>query len=457
VGAGAGRLRDRLTASVAAFAAGTAVPRAAVGTVLWAALYRTPTLAPRGRPAGRIRRVLVAVLWGALAVGFTAGAIGQYGTMHVNLDAAWLAGLLQAAPLLLAARRPLLSWRVMVLGLAVAVPMMVSEARFWPWPVTGWLAMVFVLFQVRLGHDRRTAVGAAAATALVAVLPAVIVDRMGPLFGVILCLTMVASIGLADLVSTRRAAEASLAEQTALRRADLARQAVLEERARIARELHDVVAHHMSVIALQAGAAPYKIEDLSPAARRTFEVILGSAREALAETRRVVGLLREQDEAAERLPQPGLASLDTLLDAARQAGLQVESAVIGVPRPVAAGLDLSAYRIVQEALSNATRYAPGSQVRVTIRYAARLLSVGVTDDGPGPGAAPSPGPGGGHGLVGMRERVAMLGGRLSAGPGTGGGFEVLAELPYESSDARSSGGEASGGDAASAEPAEAGR
>ncbi|MBO0871196.1 MAG: sensor histidine kinase, partial [Micromonosporaceae bacterium] len=423
---------------------------------VWGVLYRTPTRAPRGWPAGRIRRALVAILWGALAVGFTAGAIGQYATMHVNMNGAWLAGLLQAAPLLLAARRPLLSWRLMLVGLVIAVPMLATRSAFWPWPVTGWLAMVFVLFQLRLCHDRRTAVGAGTVTALVAIVPAVVIDAMNPLFGIILCLIMAASIGLADLVSGARAAEASLAEQTALRRADLARQAVLEERARIARELHDVVAHHMSVIALQAGAAPYKIEDLSPAARRTFEVILGSAREALAETRRVVGLLREEDQAAERLPQPGLASLDGLVDAAGQAGLRVGSAVVGVPRPVPAGLDLSAYRIVQEALSNAARYAPGSRVQVTIRYATGALVVSVADEGPGLASAPSRGGGhgGGHGLVGMRERAAMLGGRLSAGPRSGGGFEVRAELPYEPAPA---GGEPTEGEPTEGEPAGAGR
>jgi len=155
---------------------------------------------------------------------------------------------------------------------------------------------------------------------------------------------------------------------------------------------------------------------------------MGAAREALGETRRVVGLLRNGDELPERVPQPGLARLDDLVEAARQSGLSVEPLVVGVPRPLAVGVDLSAYRIVQEAMSNAARYAPGSRIRVAVRYGGQRLQVSVTDDGSdAPGAVQA---GGGHGLVGMRERVAMLGGTLSAGPGEGGGFEVVADLPY---------------------------
>jgi signal transduction histidine kinase len=183
----------------------------------------------------------------------------------------------------------------------------------------------------------------------------------------------------------------------------------------------------MSMIAIQAEAAPLKIPDLPPAAQQTLTAIRGAAREALAETRRVVGLLRHGDELPERVPQPGLARLDELVEAARQSGLAIESVMSGAPRPLAVGVDLSAYRIVQEALSNAARYAPGSQVCVSVRYGGHRLRVTVTDTGCAP---PRPGPaGGGHGLVGMRERVAMLGGTLSAGE-CDGGFEVVADLPY---------------------------
>jgi signal transduction histidine kinase len=268
-------------------------------------------------------------------------------------------------------------------------------------------------------------------TAVVVVLPAVPVSGMPFWFAVILCGIIAFILIFADALSGRYAAEARLAEQAALHERDRARQAVLEERGRIARELHDVVAHHMSVIVLQSEAAPYKIHDLPDAALGTFGLIRDAAREALAETRRVVGLLREEDETAERLPQPGLDRLDELVERARHAGLDVDAGIDGMPRRLSAGVDLSAFRIVQEALSNACRYAPGSRVRVRVRYGARALTVSVSDDGSA-GEVTSE-PGGGHGLVGVRERVTMLGGTLTAGP-SGDGFSVAAELPYARSE-----------------------
>jgi signal transduction histidine kinase len=295
--------------------------------------------------------------------------------------------------------------------------------------VTTWLAMIVVLFLVGVGYERQTAIGAGLITALGVVLPAVVIAGMRFWFALILWGIIAIVLVFADALSGRYAAEASLAEQAALRQRDLARQAVLEERSRIARELHDVVAHHMSVIALQSEAAPYKIQDLPPAGRQTFAVIRDAAREALAETRRVVGLLRQDDEGApERLPRPGLDRLDELVERAQHAGLNVESRVIGIPRPLSAGADLSAYRIVQEALSNAARYAPGSSVRVRTRYGEEQLFVSVIDDGAADPVVSEPG--GGHGLIGMHERVTMLGGALSAGPTESAGFAVAAELPY---------------------------
>jgi signal transduction histidine kinase len=182
------------------------------------------------------------------------------------------------------------------------------------------------------------------------------------------------------------------------------------------------------MIAIQAEAAPLKIHDLPPAAQATLVAIRAAARDALAETRRVVGLLRNGDELPERVPQPGLARLDELVEAGRQSGLVVEPTVVGVPRPLAVGVDLSAFRIVQEALSNAARYAPGARVSVVIRYSPTTLRVSVTDGG-GEATPVTQASGGGHGLVGMRERVTMLGGTLTAGPQRGGGFAVVADLP----------------------------
>ena len=397
------------------------------------AVARAPASAPRGwrwRPALHWR-VAGAVLWAALAIGFTGGAIGQMVSSSMDHNAATVAavlGLSQAAPLLFAPRWPLGSWRIMASGMLAGALLLSHKDLFWPWPVTTWLSMMVVLFLVCVGYERGTALGAGLVTALAVVLPAVPIDGMRLWFALVLWGIIAVVLLFADALSGRYAAEASLAEQTALRQRDLARQAVLEERARIARELHDVVAHHMSVIALQSEAAPYKITDLPPPALLTFEVIRDAARDALAETRRVVGLLRQDDDTAERVPQPGLERLEELIEGARRAGLLVESRVVGLPRGISAGVDLSAYRIVQEALSNAARYAPGSTVSVCVRYDADTLVVSIRDGGADTDVTLETG--GGHGLVGMRERVTMLGGSLTTGPGDKGGFAVTAELPY---------------------------
>jgi signal transduction histidine kinase len=368
----------------------------------------------------------------ALAVGFTGGAVGQMVSAsmgHTVASFAAVLGLAQAAPLLIAGRRPLGAWRTMAIGMLAGVLVLSEKHLFWPWPVTTWLAMIVALFLVGVGYERQVALGAGLVTAFGVVLPAVVIAGMRFWFALILWGIIAIVLVFADALSGRYAAEASLAEQAALRQRDLARQAVLEERARIARDLHDVVAHHMSVIALQSEAAPYKIQDLPPEGGQTFAVIRDAAREALAETRRVVGLLRQDDEGVpDRLPRPGLDRLDELVEGARHTGLDVESLIIGTPRPLSAGTDLSTYRIVQEALSNAARYAPGSSVRVRIRYGQEQLFVSVIDDGAVGPVVPEPG--GGHGLIGMRERVTMLGGTLSAGPGENAGFVVAAELPY---------------------------
>ncbi|TNY35897.1 sensor histidine kinase [Thermomonospora catenispora] len=394
------------------------------------AALRAPKEPPRRlTPDRRWVRWLGQSLLLAMAVGFVGGSIAIPLILYAPPPRPVVASLLavsQAAPLALAWRWPLVAWRISASGM-LAGALLLREAYFWPWPVTSWLAFVVICFFVALGYERSVAAGVGALTAGGLLVPAVAVAGMPDWFGLILAGIVVLALSFGDAVGGRYAAELSLAEQEALRRQDLARQARLEERARIARELHDVVAHHMSVIAMQAEAAPYKIPDLPEAAKDTFALVRDAAREALTETRRVVGLLRAEDDDAERRPQPGLERLEDLVAGARQAGLTVDAVIVGVPRPVAAGVDLSAYRIVQESLSNAARHAPGSHVRVEVAYRSDALAVTVTDDGPR--TAPAE-PGGGHGLVGMRERVAMLGGALSAGPVEPAGWRVAATLPY---------------------------
>ncbi|TDC70437.1 sensor histidine kinase [Actinomadura sp. GC306] len=378
-------------------------------------------------PERNALRIPLLLLLLGLTIGFTGGSIAISVTQDgVDTRLAWPLGVLQAAPLLFAARWPLAAWRVAAAGLLLMVFVRHGEG-FMPWPVTAILALIVILFFTGVGADRQTTLGVGAVTIAGVLLPAVLFGMPG-WFAMILAGLAGLALTFGDAVGGRHSAVEELRRREEQHRQDLARQAVLEERARIARELHDVVAHHMSVIAMQAEAAPYKIPDLPDAARQTFGVVRDAAREALTETRRVVGLLRADDEDAERTPQPGLERLDDLVGAARRSGLSVAVSVAGVPRPLNAGVDLSAYRIVQESLSNASRHAPGSRVRIEVRYGAKTLSVTVDDDGAR--SSPEPSPGGGHGLVGMRERVTMLGGVLTAGPRDGGGWSVVAELPY---------------------------
>ncbi|MFC6886791.1 sensor histidine kinase, partial [Actinomadura yumaensis] len=295
---------------------------------------------------------------------------------------------------------------------------------------------------------------------------------------------VLAAIGLGDarrVVESAGRTEAAAAErqnETLTRLTAVQReQAVMRERARIARELHDVVAHSVSMIAVQAETAPYTMEELSPEARAGYTEIAKTAREALVEMRRLLSVLRadaKPEPEAANAPQPRLDRLPDLIDQHRGAGGAVDLAVHGDPRALSTTVELSAYRIVQEALTNARRHAPGAEVRVDLTYLPDRLAVRVRDGGAsaptmvlnregaaprtavldpsgaagdagrtrmepvpgapgGPDAASGPGgaagAGGGHGLVGMRERATMLGGRFSAGPATEGGFLVEAELP----------------------------
>ena len=235
---------------------------------------------------------------------------------------------------------------------------------------------------------------------------------------------------LGVVVRVRRSGARQLEEQE---RRHSGERALLEERQRIARELHDVVAHHMSVIAIQAEAAPYKTADPPPELVESFGEIRASALAGLAELRRVLGVLRTGERGT--APQPGLADLDALLDSARSGGVSVTVTCSGNPVTLPEGVDLSAYRIVQEALSNAMRHSPGSHVQVDVTYRSDGLALEVRNDvgsrtapvlvGSGDHAAA----GGGHGIIGMRERAVMLGGSLDASPTDDGGFQVSAVLP----------------------------
>jgi signal transduction histidine kinase len=207
---------------------------------------------------------------------------------------------------------------------------------------------------------------------------------------------------------------------------------VADERARIARELHDVVAHNVSVMVVQAGAARRTIERDPDRAREALTSVEATGRQALDEMRRLLGVLRTEDEATElRAPQPSVSHLDELVAHVREAGLPVDLVVEGEPRPLMSGVDMSAFRIVQEALTNSLKHAGPAHARVRLRYGEHDLCLEVVDDGRGLAADAPASNGGGHGLVGMRERVALFGGELQAGPRTGGGYVVSARIPLE--------------------------
>jgi signal transduction histidine kinase len=205
-----------------------------------------------------------------------------------------------------------------------------------------------------------------------------------------------------------------------------ANEAVAEERARIARELHDLVAHNVSVMVIQAGAERHALPDDQKPTRDTLESIEQSGRQALAEARRLLGMLRRDGEREELEPQPGVEQIDVLVEQVQKAGLAVTLQVEGEPVPLPAGLDLCIYRVVQEGLTNALKHAGRAHADVRLRYAPRALDVEIADDGTG---TSENGGGAGHGLIGMRERVALYGGTLDAGRREGGGFEIRAHLP----------------------------
>jgi signal transduction histidine kinase len=222
-------------------------------------------------------------------------------------------------------------------------------------------------------------------------------------------------------------ATSQAAEQRRVVREQRASRAVAEERNRIARELHDVIGHSVSVMTVQASAVRRRLHPDQEVERQALETVESVGREALAEMRMMVGVLRGADGGPDREPPPRLDELRHLLAKFRDSGLDVDLDVTGEPRPLAPGLDLTAYRLVQEGLTNTLRHAvrPGRAV-VSIAYADDRLELSVRDDG-----APVAAPEAGHGLLGLRERVAVYGGDLVARPGRDGGFELVATLPLE--------------------------
>ncbi|MGH7687956.1 MAG: sensor histidine kinase [Candidatus Dormibacteria bacterium] len=334
----------------------------------------------------------------------------------------YVAVMLSLASLLVRRRYPLVTIGVIaaaVLAESIVRPAFVFEplvmvavyiaASRLPWRTALTISVgLFVLFAVAGGVGDGSASASKAVTSLVA---------LGAAF----------AVGV--YVGTRTAYVKSLharADQLIRERELLAGQAVAEERVRIARELHDVVAHHLSLITIQAGALRAQVDAESPAAH-TAGVIATTGHQAMDEMRRMLGVLRlgAAEVGADHAPQPGLRDVEQLVGQTRAAGVTVTLTVEGEPRQLPPGVELSAYRIVQEALTNVLRHAGPARCMVLVSYGGDRLELRITDDGRGADAAPS----NGHGLVGMRERVALFGGEFHAGGVPGGGFAVRATLP----------------------------
>jgi signal transduction histidine kinase len=327
--------------------------------------------------------------------------------------------------------------RFPILAPATAIAGILAQSLIWPKSVPYSFGS-FMIVAIAAGLYGATLRGvwprvAGAAGLLVAVVVVVERDPDGSWANL---LSVVPILGVAWLIghSTRANAQRTAglrerAERLERERDIEARAAVAEERARIAREMHDVVAHSLSVMVVQAEAAEAMLDADPERARRPIAAVQDTGRQALGELRRMLGALRERaDEDPALAPQPGLAGLDDLVGNVRDAGLPVTVTVRGEPRPLPPGVDLSAYRIVQEGLTNALRHAGPARATVSLEYGPRELRLEVADDGRGHDPASN---GGGHGLVGMRERVAMYGGTLRTGPGPSGGFVVEVVLPLE--------------------------
>jgi signal transduction histidine kinase len=289
--------------------------------------------------------------------------------------------------------------------------------------LAGFSAQLFVLYLVANRYQRRWSVLAAVPFLVGAIAP--YSGDSGSPEGLFLLIPVVAAQAIGD---SRKQRSQAIAERDATRTAMAETQrdqAVMEERARIARELHDVVAHHVSVIAVQAETARLTTPDMPDEGKERLAAIGQTARDSLTELRRLLGILRSDGVEPARAPQPGLARLEDLVASARTAGTPVRLSLSGEVVPLPPGVDLTAYRILQEALTNARRHAPGASVDVEIGYGAEALRLRVSDDGPGPPAADVSG----HGLMGMEERATMVGGTFRTGESQQGGFLVEADLP----------------------------
>ncbi len=379
-----------------------------------------------GRPREYVRWTPHAMVVAAGLLSLTISTSASQGGGEVAII---LSALLALCPVLLTLIRPVGAFWVSMAATAVTGAFSDSWSD-WPWVAGSFACHLVVLTVVALRTRPRTAAWMWALTAAYGLLLESTIggghysSNTGP-FLIISAMALLA----ASVVNIRRSAQREVTAQQTVTEHERSRRTLLEERTTIARELHDVVAHHMSVVAIQAEAAPYRVENPPPELEQAFATIRENAVAALTELRRVLGVVRAEDYEAPDAPQPTLADLDGLLANVREAGLTVDKAVTGAVRELPQGVELSAYRIVQEALSNTLRHAPGASARVEIGYVLGGLGLRVVN-GPSPEVTLVKSTHGtGHGLTGMRERVTMLNGEMTTGETEDGGYEVTVFLP----------------------------
>jgi signal transduction histidine kinase len=391
-------------------------------------------LVPEYRPTVTKARRLVARYWFDALV--LAAGIGV-GIAFVVVDSSHKDGpegpLWLDVVLLVAIMFPFFLRRRFPLGALVAIPVIVCfaawlDGRLVPDSPAIFFAGAAVSFLFALRPSPRQAL---AGLALVIGTNAVIehFDPKGKPGDIVFSSILFGIVWVVGFALGQKFEEVDKAKERALRaereREERAVAAVAEERARIARELHDVVGHSVSVMTVQASGVRRLLKPDQEREREALLIVERTGREALAEMRRMVGVLRRPEEGPALAPQPTLDHLDRLVDQAREAGLPVELRVEGEAVELPAGVDLTAYRLVQEGLTNALKHAGATRAEVLVNYGAAEIEVTVTDNGKGVGN----GDGGGHGLVGMRERVSVYGGELDAGPRPGGGYRLRAKLP----------------------------
>ncbi|MEV0666214.1 sensor histidine kinase [Actinomadura luteofluorescens] len=401
----------------------------------------TPEEPPRALLAGASRRSVRLLPWG-MAFVLCAALLpttlkvlsADYG---LNGGIAGALAMAQTAPLLLAVVRPLRAWYVIfaadVAGALALLTVDFEQRLLWPFPPMEIVGYVGLCLALGLRESRRTLLVVWLATAGASVGLGFVAPHGTSARETLLPILSGVVLVLGGALRERYEAQRRLAEQQTISEAERDRRTLLEERARIARELHDVVAHHMSVITVQADTSVYRLDGLPPNAQEEFTSIAATARESLGEMRRLLGVLRDEEAGGDLAPQPGLERIGQMVEATVRAGIPVDFSSCDADVPEAVGL--TAYRIVQEALANVVRHAPGAPTCVSVAEdEGRLTVLVVNGPPPEPPVAPLEERGTGHGLVGMRERVRLSGGSLEAGPLPDGGFRVAARLPLTEGD-----------------------